>query len=141
MKKSLMILTLMSVLVGCEEATNAMNQAQDAANQAVSHVQKTVESVDLSQLRFDQLGDAAQSAKDFAGSVEKMAKTDLTDPTAVVDATEHIANAYRCFMDAASEATAEGLLDKVLSSVKDKDVAALIEQSAEKAKHLKTCAS
>ncbi|MDO6707570.1 hypothetical protein [Photobacterium sp. 1_MG-2023] len=141
MKKSLMILTLMSVLVGCEEATNAMNQAQDAANQAVSHVQKTVESVDLSQLHFDQLGDAAQSAKDFAGSVEKMAKTDLTDPTAVVDATEHIANAYRCFMDAASEATAEGLLDKVLSSVQDKDVAALIEQSAEKAKHLKSCAS
>ncbi|KDM91652.1 hypothetical protein [Photobacterium galatheae] len=141
MNKTVTILILFFALVGCEDATNAMHQAQDAASKAVNHVQKTVESVDLSQLNFDQLGEAAQSAKDFAGSVEKLAKTDLSDPTAFVDATEQIANAYRCLIDSSSEATAESLMDKVLSSVKDKDVMSLIEKGVEKAKTAKECVS
>lgn len=141
MKKTITAFFLISALVGCEDATKAMNQAQEAASKAVDGFQKQVESVDLSQMNFDRLGDAALSAKDFAASVEKVAETDLSDPTAFMAATEQIANAYRCFIDSSSEATAESLMDKVLSSVKDKDVMALIEKGVEKAKTAKECVS
>ncbi|GHW88238.1 putative lipoprotein [Vibrio metoecus] len=63
MKKSLMVLTVMIALVGCDDATKAIDEAQAAANKAVDNLQQKADSLNLQDLNLDVLGDATQKAQ------------------------------------------------------------------------------
>ncbi|OEE66824.1 hypothetical protein A1OO_13745 [Enterovibrio norvegicus FF-33] len=139
MKKSITAIVLLMALSGCEDATKIIDQAQEAANQAVDGLQENVESVDLSQLSLDQFGDAAGSAQALAASIQEAADADFADPTALVEVREHIANAYSCLVDATSESTAEKLLNSVLSSISSEDALSVIDNGIEKAKAAQEC--
>ncbi|OEE62900.1 hypothetical protein A1OK_20165 [Enterovibrio norvegicus FF-454] len=139
MKKSITAIVLLMALSGCEDATKIIDQAQEAANQAVDGLQEKVESVDLSQLSLDQFGDAAGSAQALAASIQEAADADFADPTALVEVREHIANAYSCLVDATSESTAEKLLNSVLSSISSEDALSVIDNGIEKAKAAQEC--
>ncbi|MEZ8140548.1 hypothetical protein [Enterovibrio sp. FF113] len=139
MKKSITTIVLLMALSGCEDATKIIDQAQEAANQAVDGLQENVESVDLSQLSLDQFGDAAGSAQALAASIQEAADADFADPTALVEVREHIANAYSCLVDATSESTAEKLLNSVLSSISSEDALSVIDNGIEKAKAAQEC--
>ncbi|GHY88258.1 putative lipoprotein [Vibrio cholerae] len=88
MKKSLMVLTVMIALVGCDDATKAIDEAQAAANKAVDNLQQKADSLNLQDLNLDVLGDATQKAQEFTQSIDSLIKTDFTDHQAVVAATE-----------------------------------------------------
>ncbi|TXZ69961.1 hypothetical protein FXE20_18455, partial [Vibrio cholerae] len=90
MKKSLMVLTVMIALVGCDDATKAIDEAQAAANKAVDSLQQKADSLNLQDLNLDVLGDATQKAQEFTQSIDSLIKTDFTDHQAVVAATEKI---------------------------------------------------
>ncbi|WP_394209579.1 hypothetical protein [Enterovibrio calviensis] len=139
MKKSITAIVLLMALSGCEDATKIIDQAQEAANQAVDGLQENVESVDLSQLNLDQFGEAAGSAQALAASIQEAANADLADPTALVEVREQIANAYSCLVDATSESTAEKLLNSVLSSIGSEDALSVIDNGIEKAKAAQEC--
>ncbi|EJL6880607.1 hypothetical protein FG135_18615 [Vibrio cholerae] len=139
MKKSLMVLTVMIALVGCDDATKAIDEAQAAANKAVDNLQQKADSLNLQDLNLDVLGDATQKAQEFTQSIDSLINTDFTDHQAVVVATEKISNSYSCLVDVSSEATAENLLDKIVSSVKNDQVLAIIEKGVAQAKTAKEC--
>ncbi|MDD1792109.1 hypothetical protein L4D06_05970 [Enterovibrio makurazakiensis] len=139
MKKSLAAMMLLFTLTGCEDATKAIDQAQEAANKAVDGLQQKIESVDLGELNLDQFGDAADSAKALAMSVEEVVNADFADPQALVEVREQVANAYSCLVDATSESTAEKLLNTVLSSIGSEDALSIIDKGVEKAKAAKEC--
>ncbi|WP_028022467.1 hypothetical protein [Enterovibrio calviensis] len=139
MKKSITAMVLLFALTGCDDAAKAIDQAQDAANKAVDGLQQQIESVDLGELNLDQFGDAADSAKALAMSVEEAVKADFSDPQALVEVREQVANAYSCLVDATSESTAEKLLNTVLSSIGNEDALSVIDKGIEKAKAAQEC--
>ncbi|ELE5880829.1 hypothetical protein V9J54_003520 [Vibrio cholerae] len=145
MKKSLMVLTVMiALLVGCDDATKAIDEAQAdeaqaAANKTVDSLQQKAGSLNLQDLNLDVLSDATQKAQEFTQSIDSLINTDFTDHQAVVAATEKISNSYSCLVDVSSEATAESLLDKIVSSVKNDQVLAIIEKGVAQAKTAKEC--
>ncbi len=139
MKKIITALVLVTALTGCEDATNAIEEAQQAANKAVDSLQAQMESVDLSELNLDKFGEAAESAKELAASVEEALNADFTNPEALTEVKDHIANAYRCFVDVSSESTAEQLMDKVMSSIGNEEALSLIEKGVQKAESLGEC--
>lgn len=139
MKKTLMALTLLVALVGCDDATKAIDEAQAAANKAVDNLQQKADSLDLNNLNHEVFGDATQKAQEFSQSIDLLINTDFTDHQAVAAATEKISNSYSCLADVSSEATAENLLDKILSSVKNYQVLEIIEKSVAQAKTVKEC--
>ncbi|EGR1265481.1 hypothetical protein D9A33_19150, partial [Vibrio cholerae] len=97
------------------------------------------DSLNLQDLNLDVLGDATQKAQELTQSIDSLIKTDFTDHYAVVAATERISNSYSCLVDISSEATAENLLDKIVSSVKNDQVLAIIEKGVAQAKTAKEC--
>lgn len=139
MKKSVITLTLMLALVGCDDASKAIDEAQAAANKAVDSLQQKADSLDLNNLNLEVFGDATQKAQDFSQSIDSLINTDFTDHQAVVAATDKISNSYSCLVDVSSEATAENLLDKIVSSVKNDQVLAIIEKGVAQAKTAKEC--
>ena len=139
MKKYVTALVLVAALAGCEDATKAIDQAQEAANKAVDTIQEQMESVDLSKLNLDQFGDATESAKEFALSVEEALNADFTNPEALTQVKENIANTYACLVDATSESTAEKLMDKVLATITNQEAQSLVEKGIEKAKSAQKC--
>ncbi|MDD1780947.1 hypothetical protein LRP49_06995 [Enterovibrio sp. ZSDZ35] len=139
MKKAITAVLLVTALAGCEEANNAIDQAQEAANKAVDTIQEQVESVDLSELNLDQFGDAAASAKALAESVEEAMNVDFSNPTALEDVKDHVSNAYSCLVDATSESTAEKLMNKVMQTITNEEAQTLIEKSVDMAKEAKEC--
>ncbi|MGF1909495.1 lipoprotein [Vibrio kasasachensis] len=139
MKRYVTALVLVAALAGCEDATKAIDQAQEAANKAVDTIQEQMESVDLSKLNLDQFGDATESAKEFALSVEEALNADFTNPEALTQMKENIANTYACLVDATSESTAEKLLDKVLATISNQEAQSLVEKGIEKAKSAQKC--
>lgn len=139
MKKSAITLTLMLALVGCDDASKAIDEAQAAANKAVDSLQQKADSLDLNNLNLEVFGDATQKAQDFTQSIDSLINTDFTDHQAVVAATDKISNSYSCLVDVSSEATAEDLLDKIVSSVKNDQVLAIIEKGVAQAKTAKEC--
>jgi cysteinyl-tRNA synthetase len=139
MKKYLTTLILITVLSGCDDATKAIEQAQESANKAIDSLQEQMESVDLSQLNLDQFGDAAESAKELAASIEEALHVDFNDQAALTEVKEHIANAYSCLVDASSESTAEQIIDKIMTSIGNEDAQSLIEKGVDKAKAAKEC--
>ncbi|OCH12810.1 MULTISPECIES: hypothetical protein [unclassified Aliivibrio] len=140
MNKKLFVPLLFTVaLVGCDDASEAIDKAQDAANKAVDMAQSKLESVDLSVLNIEQFGDAADSASEFAESIDEALNADYSNPEALVEIKEHISNAYSCLVEASSESTADKLLDKVLSSISNEEAQSLIEKGVERAQEMQEC--
>ncbi|NRB70123.1 MAG: hypothetical protein HRU48_22710 [Vibrio sp.] len=139
MKKMLTVIMVLGALVGCDEATQAIEQAQDIANKAVGDIQQQVESFNLEQLNPEHLGGAAQAAQVMAASVEQALTVDFSNPEALTDVKERIANAYSCLVASSSESTASDLMDKLISSVTSKDAVSLIEKGIEQATTAQTC--
>lgn len=139
MKRYITAIMLVTALSGCDDATKAIDQAQEAANKAVDSVQEKIGSVDLGPLNLEQFGDAAESAKQLASSVEEALNADFSDPAALTEVKDHIANAYSCLVDASSEASAEKLLEKVMATISSEQAQTLIENGIEKAKEAKEC--
>ncbi|MBN3494634.1 hypothetical protein [Vibrio neptunius] len=136
MKKMLTVIMVLGALVGCDEASKAIEQAQDIANKAVGDIQQQVESFDLEQLNPEHLGGAAQV---MAASVEQALTVDFSNPEALTDVEERIANAYSCLVASSSESTASDLMDKLISSVTSNDAVSLIERGIEQATTAQTC--
>ncbi len=139
MKKLIAAGAMLIALTGCEEATKAIDQAQDAANKAVDSVQDKVASLDFSDLNLDQLGEAAASAKQLVESVEDVMNADFSDPQVITDTVDKVANAYSCFAEATSDSSAQQLLDKVLETVGSEQAQSLVEKAIEKAQNAKEC--
>lgn len=139
MKKYFTALMLVTALTGCDDASKAIEQAQDAANDAVDSLQEKIESVDLESLNLDQFGEAAESAEKLAESVQEALTVDFADQNALTEAKEHIANAYACLVDVSSESTAEKLMNKVMETISNQEAQSLIERSIDKAKEAQEC--
>ncbi|MCG7499714.1 hypothetical protein MHO82_22880 [Vibrio sp. Of7-15] len=139
MKRYITAIMLVTALSGCDDATKAIDQAQEAANKAVDSVQEKMGSLDLGQLNLEQFGEAAESAKQLATSVEEALNADFSDPAALTEVKDHIANAYSCLVDASSEASAEKLLEKVMATINSEQALSLIENGIEKAKAAQEC--
>ena len=56
-------MVLAMALTGCDDASKAIDQAQEAANKAIDTVQEQMESVEDA-FNLDQFGDAAESAEE-----------------------------------------------------------------------------
>lgn len=134
-----MVLILMTALVGCDDASKAIDEAKAAANKAVDSLQQKADSFDLNNLNLEVFGNATQKAQEFAQSIESLVNTDFTDHQAVAAATEKVSNSYSCLVDVSSETTAENLLDKIVSSIKNDQVLAIIEKGVAQAKNAKEC--
>lgn len=139
MKKSVITLTLTLALVGCDDASKVIDQAQEVANKAVDTLQLQAQSIDLSSLNLEVFGDAAQRAKEFTQSIDTLMKTELGDQEAIRNVTEQISNSYYCLVEVSSQETAENLLDKIVSSVKNDQMLAIIEKGVGKANSVKEC--
>lgn len=139
MKKSLISLTVMFALISCNDASKIIDQAQAAANKAMEGLQSKAELFDLNSLNLEVLGDATQRAKEFTQSINDLMNTELSDQEAVSKVMQQISNSYYCLVDASSESTAENLLDKMVSSVRNDQVLAIIEKSVGKASTIKEC--
>lgn len=139
MKKSLITLTLMVALVGCDDASKAIDQAQSAANKAVDTLQQKADAFSVENLDLAMLGSATQKAKEFAQSIESVINTDLTSQEAIAAATDKISNSYQCLIESSSETTAKTVLDQVVSSIKNDQLLAIINQGVEQAKTAKAC--
>ncbi|MCR9422706.1 hypothetical protein [Vibrio sp. RM-69-4] len=139
MKKTLMVLIMMTALVGCDDASKAIDEAKAAANKAVDSLQQKADAFDLNNLNLEVFGDATQKAQVFAQSIESLVHTDFTDHQAVAAATEKVSNSYSCLVEVSSETTAETLLDKIVSSIKNDQVLAIIEKGVVQAKNAKEC--
>lgn len=131
MRKTILTLGLVTALFGCEDATKAIDEAQAAANKAIESVE--------SAFNVDQFQGAADAAQELAESVEEAMNVDFSDPEALVEAKEHIANAYACLVDASTESTVEKVMDKVMASIGDEETKSLIEEGIEKAQAAKEC--
>lgn len=138
-KKLLVPLLFTAVLAGCDDASEAIDKAQDAANKAVDMAQSKLESVDLSVLNIEQFGNAADSATEFAESVDEALNADYSNPKALTEIQEHIANAYSCLVEASSESSAEKLVNKVMSTISNEDAHSLIEKGVDSAKEMQEC--
>ncbi|PMN94483.1 hypothetical protein [Enterovibrio norvegicus] len=139
MKKVIASVAIVLALSGCEEANKAIDQAQEAANSAVDSIQDKVDSVDFSELNVDAFGGAAESAQEFAASVEEALSADLTNAAVFEDMQDKVANSYACLVDATSESTAEKLLNQFMSAIGNEDNRSLIEKGVEKAKAAQEC--
>lgn len=139
MKNSLIALVVTFALVGCEDAANAIDQAQEAANSAVDSFQEELDFSNFADLDLEQFGSAAESAQALTSAIEKITNMDFNDSDALAQATEHISNAYSCLVDASSESTAEKLIDKVMGTIANQDMLTLIEEGVEKAKAAQEC--
>jgi hypothetical protein len=139
MKKIITALMFVTVLSGCEDANNAIEQAQEAANKAVDGFQDKIELVDLSKVDLEQFGEAAELAKNLTSSVEEAINADFSDQETLAEIKENIAHAYSCLVDISSEATVRKLMDTVMESINNTEVLSLIEKGIQKAKTAKEC--
>ena len=140
MNKKLLVPLLFAVaLVGCDDASKAIDKAQNAANKAVDMAQTKLELINLSDLNIDEFGDAAISAKAFATSVDEALNADYSNPEALVEVKAHISNAYSCLVVASSESTAENVVDKVMETISNENAESLIEKGVERAQEMKEC--
>ncbi|NLS14420.1 hypothetical protein HGP28_16190 [Vibrio sp. SM6] len=140
MKKTVITLTLLLALAGCEEASKAVDKAQEAANSAVDSMQEELTKLDLSALKLDeQFGDAAEAAQELAVSLEEALNADFSNPEALTKVQEHIANAYSCLEKATSDSSAEALLNKIMDTISNEQAKGLIEKGIEQAKEVKEC--
>ena len=135
MKNYISAFILITVLSACEDATNTIEQAQEA----VDSIKDKIDSIDMDQLNLEQFGDATKSAKVLASSIEEALNVDFSDPHAIVEVKEHIANAYRCLIDVSSESSAEKFMNKVMASINNEEAESLIEKGIEKAKAVQKC--
>ena len=139
MKKQIVALLTVTALMGCEDASNAIDQAQEAANAAVDGMQEKVASLDLSQLDLEQFGEAADSAEALATSLQEAVNVDFADMEALTEVQEHVTNAYSCLVDATSESTADKLVNSMMATLGDEQAESLIERGIEKAKAAGQC--
>ncbi|MGR5421309.1 MULTISPECIES: hypothetical protein [Vibrio] len=143
MKKIISTMIMAMALFGCEDATKAIDQAQEAANKAVDSVQEQIDiiqdHVDSVDFNLEQFGEATESAQALAASVEEALDADFSDPEALVEAKDDIANAYRCLVEASSESTVEKMMDNILASISNDEAKSLIKKGIDKAKAASEC--
>ncbi|TKB55508.1 hypothetical protein [Ferrimonas aestuarii] len=139
MRKQIAVLIAVAALAGCEDASKAIDQAQEAANAAVDGMQEKMASLDLSQLDLEQFGEAADSAEALAASLQEAVNVDFADMEALTEVQEHVANAYSCLVDATSESTADKLVNSMMATLGDEQAESLIERGIEKAKAAGQC--
>lgn len=139
MKKCISMILMLGALVGCEEATKAIDKAQEAANSAVDSVQEKMESVDLEKLNLDQFGEAAQAGQNLMQSLEAAMEADFTNQEALTHVKERLANAYTCLVDATSESSADKIMDQFMSTISREEVKSFIDSSVQKAKETQEC--
>lgn len=139
MKHYLVALGLALALTGCDDANKAIDQAQQAANDAVDSLQQRVDDLDLSQLNFEQFGEATDKAKEFAASVEEAVNADYSKPEVVTQVEDHIAATYNCLVDATSESTAEKWVNGILETIGTQEAQTVVEKAIEKAKDAQEC--
>ncbi|OED51662.1 hypothetical protein BEI46_05530 [Aliivibrio fischeri] len=138
-KKILLPLLCSIALMGCDDASETIDKAQNAANQAVDSMQSKLEGMDFKDLNLEQFDGAVGSASEFAESINEALNADYTNPKALTEIQEHIANAYSCLVEASSESNAEKLLNKVMSKITNEDAQSLIEKGVESAKEMQEC--
>lgn len=154
MKKTLFAVMMTVALLGCEDANKAVDDAQDAATEAMNKVQETAseatevvqEQMDKAQEQiesvgfdFEQFASTSETAKALSNTVKDAMNVDFSDPQAIEEMKDRIANAYQCYVEATSESEAEGTMSSMLASVSSDDVKSLIEKGMEKAKAVKEC--
>ncbi|WP_325894627.1 hypothetical protein [Grimontia sp. NTOU-MAR1] len=139
MKKTIVSAAIVFALVGCEEANEVIDKAQEVANSAVDSIKDNMDSVGLSELNLDSLEDATAYMKEFTDSMQEALTADLSNAEVVADVQEKVARSYACLVNATSESTAEKLLNKFMSAIGNEDTQSLIEKGVEKAKAAKEC--
>jgi ribosomal protein RSM22 (predicted rRNA methylase) len=131
-KRYMVVMAFAVLLSGCEDASVAISKAQEAANQVIDSVQENLALLDPENLNIEQFGAATERANALLQSVQGALNVDLNDPAAVADVEGHIANAYGCLVDHSSPFVADKLVEKLLSTVNNADVLALVERGIEK---------
>ena len=131
MQRYILVLGLAALLSGCEDASVAINKAQEAANQVIDRVQEKAALLDMENLNIEQFGSAAEQASALFQSVQGALNVDLSDRAAVAEVEGHIAYAYGCLVDHASPLVADKLVEQLLSTVNSAEVLALIERGVE----------
>ena len=139
MKQYLAVLGLALVLTGCDDAHKAIDQAQQAANDAVDSLQQRVDDFDLEQLDFAQFGAAKDKAQAFVESVEQAINVDYSQPELVEQVQEHIAATYNCLVDATSESTAEKWVNGIMETIGTQQAQTMVEKAIESAQDAKEC--
>ncbi len=139
MKKYIPVMVLVIFLVGCEDASKAIDKAQEVANNAVDVMQEKVNSVDLNDLNLDKLNNMADSGKALMTSIEQAINVDFTDQQALTEVKEKIGNAYSCLVDISSESNVDKLVEQARSHIVSEEVKSLVDSSIEKAKEAQKC--
>ncbi|MGR5236461.1 hypothetical protein [Vibrio alfacsensis] len=154
MKKTLFAVMMAMALIGCDDANKAVDNAQEAATEAMDKVQetaneatevvqeqmeKTQEQIDSVGFDFEQFASTSETAKALSNTVKEAMNVDFSDPKAIEDVKDRIANAYHCYVEATSESEAAGAMNSMMASVGSDEVKSLIEKGIEKAKAVKEC--
>ncbi|MDR9829010.1 hypothetical protein RCJ22_25815 [Vibrio sp. FNV 38] len=131
MNKVIAIVGLATVLFGCEDAANTVEQAKESATEMVGDMQEKIESVDLESLNLEQFDGAKEQIQQLTMSAQEVLSTDFTNAEAVTEAKGKVANAYRCLVDASSSMSAEQVINKIKSAMTNEEAVEVIEQGIE----------
>ena len=126
MKKLCLIAICLLTLTACEDANKKIDEAQQAANDAIDVVQETLESFDINDLNLESFGDAARQASELALSIQQGIEGNLNDPEVFNNALDSVQNAYACMVDATSESRAEQFVNSLIDRINDPQVTDLI---------------
>ncbi len=139
MKNVISAILLSLVLTGCEDASQKIEEAQQAANDALESVQQSLDSFDINELNLERFGDAARYANELAVSIRASLEANLNDPEAFSNVQDKVQNAYACMVEATSESKAQQFANKLLGSIQDEQAITLIERAMEKAQDAQQC--
>ncbi len=139
MKKIILATALILSLTACEEATKKIDEAQQAANEALDGVQQTLDALNFDELNLEQFGEASQKAGELAQIIQQVMEENVNNPDKLLEAQDKVANAYSCLIDASSESTAEKVINTVLEKINNEQATTMIERAIEKASEAKEC--
>lgn len=139
MKKIISATFIILVLTACEDASQKIDEAQQAANKALDSVQQSLESFNIDDLNLERFGDAARHASELAVSIQQSVEANLNDPDVFKNVQDKVKNAYTCMVNATSESRAQQFVNKLLGSIQDEQVTTLIERAMEKAQDAQEC--
>ncbi|MGR5244966.1 MULTISPECIES: hypothetical protein [Vibrio] len=154
MKKTFFAVMMAMALIGCDDANKAVDNVQEAATETMDKVQetaneatevvqeqmeKTQEQVDSVGFDFEQFASTSETAKTLSNTVKDAMNVDFSDPQAIEEMKDRIANAYQCYVESTSESEAADAINSMMASVNSDEVKSLIEKGIEKAKAVKEC--
>lgn len=126
-------------LTACEEATKKIDEAQQAANEALDGVQQTLDALNFDELNLEQFGEASQKAGELAQTIQQVLEENVNNPDKLLEAQDKVTNAYNCLVDASSESTAEKVINTLLEKINNEQATTMIERAIEKASDAKEC--